>query len=212
MRGILLLAFALLAGGCARDFETSNMARYHDAGMRAELGRDYQTAEQQYERALVWAGTEKVSPALLSLNLYNLGRMKGHGCKFDEARDLLLTSLALEEKTSGPASAQITRRLFELARLFYDRRQYAEALPYYAQAVPMVRQLGLEAEDPASLAEALLEYATSLRQTGDPRGAAGIRAEADALRARYPGMDSRYRIARYSLACRGTAAAQRGRA
>jgi len=207
----LILALAMLTG-CGRDFSTSNMARYHDAGMRAEQNRDYQTAEEQYERALVWAGTEKVPPSMLSLSMYNLGRMKGHSCKFTEARELLLTSLALEEQTSGPDSPQITRRLFELARLYYDRRQYAEAQPYYAQAIAMLRRLGLEGEDPVNAGDALREYATVLRQSGNSRAAVGAIAEADALRARYPDETRRFTIARYTAACRGTAAAQRGRA
>lgn len=198
--------------GCGRDFGTSNMARYHDAGMRAEQNRDYQTAEEQYERALVWAGTERVPQSLLSLNLYNLGRMKGHGCKFSEARELLLTSLAMEEQVSGPDSPQITRRLFELARLYYDRRQYADALPYYAEAIAMLRKLKLESEDPVNFADAMREYAAALRQTGNSRAAAGAIAEADALRARYPDETRHFIIARYTASCRGMAGGQRGRA
>lgn len=196
---------ALLLGGCARDFNTTNMARYHDAGVRAELGRDYLAAEENYERALVWAGTEKVPPALLSLNLYNLGRMKGHGCKFAEAHELLLTSLALEERTSGPDSLAIARRLLELARLSYDRRLYAEAQPYYAEAVAMLQRLKLDAEDPALLAEVLQEYATTLQQTGDLRAASGAQADANSLRARHPDAPRSPAVARYSSACRGTA-------
>lgn len=211
--GFTALIVAMLAlSGCGRDFGTSNMARYHDAGMRAEQANDYQAAEELYERALVWAGTEKVPPTLLSLSLYNLGRMKGHSCKFSEAGELLLTSLALEEQTSGPDSPQVTRRLFELARLYYDRRQYADALPYYAEAVAMLRRLGLESDDPVNLGDALREYATALRQTGNARAAAGALAEADALRARYPDETRHFVIARYTAACRGTSVAQRGRA
>ncbi|WP_341894564.1 tetratricopeptide repeat protein [Ferrovibrio terrae] len=209
---IAILALALLAGGCSKDFSTTNMARYHDAGTRAESSRDYQGAEENYERALVWAGTEKVPPAMLSLTLYNLGRMKGHGCKFEEARELLLTSLALEEATSGPASTQISRRLFELARLFYDRKQYAEALPYYAQAIPMVRQLKLENENPVAFTDALQEYATSLRQTGDPQTAESLAAEVSNRRIQHADARPQYLIVRYTAICRSTTLVQAGRA
>jgi tetratricopeptide (TPR) repeat protein len=195
---------ALLLGGCSKDFGTTNMAHYYDAGLRAELGRDYQAAERHYERALVWAGTERVPPALLSLNLYNLGRMKGHGCKFAEANELLLTSLALEERTSGPASLAIARRLLELARLSYDRRLYAEALPYYAEAISMLRRLQTETEVPALLTESLQDYAMSLQQTGDLQSSAGAQAEAEALRARHPDAPGNTANARYTTACRGT--------
>lgn len=214
--GVTVLILALLPvallGGCSKDFGTTNMARYYDAGTRAEMGRDYQSAEENYERALVWAGTEKVPPAMLSLALYNLGRMKGHGCKFEEARELLLTSLALEEATSGPASSQISRRLFELARLFYDRKQYAEALPYYAQAIPMVRRLKLENEDPLAFTDALQEYATSLRQTGDLQTAEPLAAEASSRRLQYGDARPQYLIIRYTAICRSTTLVQAGRA
>lgn len=198
----LLLAGGVSLGGCSKDFSTSNMARFHDAGLRAELARDYQTAEENYERALVWAGTEKVPPALLSLNLYNLGRMKGHGCKFDEARELLLTSLALEE-TAAPVSVQVTSRLFELARLSYDRNRYAEALPFYAQAIPLVRQLKLENEDPLAFTDALQDYATALRQTGDVATANEVAAEVAARRLQFTGARPQLSITRYSAgSCR----------
>ena len=210
---LAVLALLLLTGGCAKDFNTTNTARYYDAGMRAELIRDFPQAEEYYERALVWAGTERVPPAMLSLTLYNLGRMKGHGCKFDDARELLLTSLALEESTSGPASSQISRRLFELARLSYDRRQYAQALPYYAQGIAMVRRLKLEEEDPLAFTDALQEYATGLRQTGELRMADEIGAEAGLWRARHPDARPQYLIVRYSPTCRsGTTLVQSGRA
>lgn len=192
----------LLTGGCAKDFNTTNTARYHDAGMRAELARDFPQAEEYYGRAVVWAGTERVPTALLSLTMYNLGRMKGHACKFDEAHELLLTSLALEESASGPASAQISRRLFELGRLYYDRRLYAESVPYYAQGVAMVRRLKLENDEPVTFTEALQDYATALRETGDRRQADGLSGEITARRGQEVGARPRYLIARYSPNCR----------
>lgn len=197
-----LLALVVLMAGCAKDFNTTNTARYYDAGTRAEAARDFPQAEDLYGRALVWAGTEHVPASLLSLTMYNLGRMKGHACKFDEARELLLTSLALEESTSGPASAQVSRRLFELGRLYYDRRLYAESVPYYAQGVAMVRRLKLEEDEPVTFTEALQDYANALREAGDQRQADGLRGEIIARRNQEVGARPRYLIARYSSTCR----------
>lgn len=196
------LALLLLTGGCAKDFNASNTARYHDAGMRAELARDFPQAEEYYGQAVVWAGTERVPASLLSLTMYNLGRMKGHACKFDEARELLLTSLALEESASGPASAQVSRRLFELGRLYYDRRLYAESVPYYAQGVAMVRHLKLEDDEPVTFTEALQDYAAALREAGDRRQADDLRNEIHARRNQEVGTRPRHLIARYSPSCR----------
>ncbi len=196
---VLLLLFA---GGCAKDFNTSNTARYHDAGTRAEAARDFPQAEDYYGRALIWAGTERVPPALLSLTMYNLGRMKGHACKFDEARELLLTSLALEESATGPVSAQVSRRLFELARLHYDRRLYAESVPYYAEGIAMVRRLKLENDESITFTEALQDYAAALREAGDIGKANDLRGEIAARRSQEVGTRPRYLIARYSPSCR----------
>ncbi|WP_290809258.1 tetratricopeptide repeat protein [Ferrovibrio sp.] len=197
-----ILALAVLTAGCAKDFNTTNTARYYDAGTRAEAARDFPGAEEYYGRALIWAGTEHVPAALLSLTMYNLGRMKGHACKFDEARELLLTSLALEESTSGPASAQVSRRLFELGRLYYDRRLYTESVPYYSQGVAMVRRLKLEDDEPVTFTEALQDYANALREAGDQRQADGLRSEITARRNQEVGARPRYLIARYSPTCR----------
>jgi tetratricopeptide (TPR) repeat protein len=192
----------LLTGGCARDFNTTNTARYHDAGTRAEAVRDFPQAEEHYGRALIWAGTERVPASLLSLTMYNLGRMKGHACKFDEARELLLTSLTLEESTTGPSSAQVSRRLFELGRLYYDRRLYTESVPYFAQGVAMVRRLKLEEDEPVTFTEALQDYANALREAGDQRQADDLRGEITARRNQEVGTRPRYLIARYSPSCR----------
>jgi tetratricopeptide (TPR) repeat protein len=197
-----LLTLAMLSAGCAKDFNTSNTARYHDAGTRAEMARDYPQAEEYYRQALVWAGTERVPASLLSLTMYNLGRMRGHACKFDEARELLLTSLALEESTSGPASGQISRRLFELARLYYDRRLYAESVPYFAQGIAMLRRLKLEDDEPVTFTEALQDYANALREAGDRHQADTLRSEIATRRDQEVGIHPRYLIARYSPTCR----------
>jgi hypothetical protein len=211
-KAVTILAL-LLTGGCAKDFNTSNTARYHDAGSRAEASRDFLQAEEYYGRALIWAGTERVPASLLSLTMYNLGRMKGHACKFDDARELLLTSLALEESTTGPASTQVSRRLFELARLYYDRRLYSESVPYYAQGVAMIRRLKLEEDEPVTFTEALQDYANALREAGDPRQADGLRGEIAARRNQEVGIRPRYQVARYSPTCRnGHMLVYRGRA
>ena len=200
-KALTILAL-LFTGGCAKDFNTSNTARYHDAGSRAEASRDFPRAEEYYGQALVWAGTERVPASLLSLTMFNLGRMRGHACKFDDARELLLTSLALEESASGPASAQVSRRLFELARLYYDRRLYAESVPYYAQGIAMVRRLKLEEDEPVTFTEALQDYANALRETGEPRQADALRGEITARRNQEVGLRPRYLIASYSPSCR----------
>lgn len=198
---VAIFLVLLLAGGCARDFNTTNTARYYDAGTRAEAARDFPQAEEYYGRALIWAGTERVPTSLLSLTMYNLGRMRGYACKFEEASELLLTSLALEESATGPASAQVSRRLFELARLYYDRRLYAQAVPYYAEGVAMVRRLKLEDDEPVTYTEALLDYANALRQAGAPDKADDLRDEITARRHQEIGMRPRYLIARYSPTC-----------
>ena len=133
--------------------------------------------------------------------MYGLGRMKGYLCKYDEAEKLLSSSLALEEKVTGAESSVTTKRLFELARLNFDRGQYAAALPYFGRGIPAVKKLGIEASDPISLANALDEYAISLGKTGYKDQSDSAINEAATLRHDNPGRKVTFTPVRYNQTC-----------
>jgi tetratricopeptide (TPR) repeat protein len=194
------LAFGLAS--CAHPINRHNAAQYHGWGQEAERAGNFALAERNYGRALVNARLGHSPDAGVSMAMYNLGRVKGYLCKYDEAERLLLDALALEEKVSGPESGLVTMRLFELARLQFDRGHYAASLPWFSRAIPAVRKLGAESSDPIALAEVLDQYALALARAGRPDDGAASRREADALRAAHPGKGARFKPVSYDQPCR----------
>lgn len=186
---------------CANPINRYNAAQYHDWGIQAETAGDYKLAERNYERALINARLGRSPDSGISMAMYNLGRVKGYLCKHDDAEKLLTAALDLEEKTSGPESGLTTMRLFELARLHFDRRRYVASIPYFERAIPAVRKLGAEASDPIALADALDQYAAALAATGRTAESAEHRREAATIRARHPDKVAAFRAVSYERRC-----------
>jgi tetratricopeptide (TPR) repeat protein len=161
-RNLAVVLVALLAGCVINQRTASN---YYEWGSQAEMSGNYALAERNYERALINARLGHSPDEGLSAVTYNLGRIKGYLCKYNEAEKLLTEALTLEEKVKTPQN-EITQRLFELARFYSDRGIYQQSLPYFARAIPAVKKLGVESSDPIALAEVLEEYAVALNKTG----------------------------------------------
>jgi tetratricopeptide (TPR) repeat protein len=197
-----LLAVATLSG-CAEAINQKNGDRYHNAALAAEQQGDYELAERGYFRAFINYRDAGAPESMLSMELYNLGRMEGYNCKYDDAKTHLLDALRREERLSGPENGLTTKRLFELARFSYDRGQYADAVGYYERGIPAVRKLGIEQSDPINLANALDEYASALRYVGRSPDAITASADANAIRARHLNETTRYNFVRYTRSCSG---------
>lgn len=200
-RTLAVFIAATVLSACAHEINVKNAARYHSAALAAERAGDYKLAERDYYRALINFRDGGASEADLSMELYNLGRMEGYNCKYDQAKAHLLDALAMEERLSGPESGLITKRLFELARLSYDRGEYSEAAAYYGRGIPAVQKQGIEQSDPVTLAAALDEYATALRRSGRSDMAMKAASEASEVRARHPGAGAKYKFVRYTQPC-----------
>ena len=201
MRLLIVACVTLGLASCAHPINRHNAAKYHDWGLEAERAGDYRLAERNYERALINARLGHAHDAGLSMAMYNLGRVKAYLCKYDDAEKLLVDALQLEERVTGPDSGLTSMRLFELARLHLDRRQYAASLPYFARGIPVVKKLGVESSDPIALADALEQYSIALGKSGRSADSMQRKREADALRAGNPGRTARFRPPRYGQPC-----------
>ncbi|HEX7969655.1 MAG TPA: tetratricopeptide repeat protein [Stellaceae bacterium] len=201
IRTLTVLVAAAALSGCAHEINIRNAARYHNAGLAAEQAGDYNLAERDYFRALINFRDGGAPEADLSMEIYNLGRMEGYNCKYDQAKGHLGEALAMEERLSGPESKFTTKRLFELARLAYDRGEYGDAATYYARGIPAAQKRGIEQSDPGTLADALDEYAAALRQSGQADSATRAAAEASSVRAAHPGASAKYNFVRYTQPC-----------
>src|SRR5690242_20610605 len=100
MRTLVVLGLTLLGAGCANPINQHNAAKYHEWGEEAERAGNYQLAERNYYRALVNARVGRSPDAGVSMAMYNLGRVKGYLCKYDESEQLLTEALNLEEKVT----------------------------------------------------------------------------------------------------------------
>jgi hypothetical protein len=105
-----------------RLFRTSQFGNNlcFDAGLRAEVSHNWPLAEENYEQCFIESRSASTPDSERSMAMYNLGRIKGYLCKFDDAKKLLADALTLEEAAS-PESGLVTKRLFELGRLHLDR-------------------------------------------------------------------------------------------
>jgi tetratricopeptide (TPR) repeat protein len=94
------LLFLLLIAGCANPLNERHVRFYTDAGGSAEQAGNWELAERNYERALINARIAQPDSGptdYRSMAAYNLGRAKGHLCKFEEAERLLIEALEMEE-------------------------------------------------------------------------------------------------------------------
>jgi hypothetical protein len=206
MRAATTLLAAILFAACGNPINLKTASNYYDAAVQAELAGNFSLAEQDYGRALLNAKLGHAADAGISASMYGLGRMKGYLCKFNEAEPLLLESLKLEEGVTGPDSGITTKRLFELARFYFDRGMNAQSLPYFARGIPAVPRLGVESSDPIALADALDEYSVALSKTGNKTEAERMKAQADQIRARNLGKRAAYVPIRYGSKCPAGAA------
>jgi len=201
MKKLVVVALFVALGGCATAINRHNAENYHQAGLQAEWNGDYELAERNFYRALVNARSGNSPKAGISMAEYNLGRIKGYLCKHKEAEELLLDALKLEVEVTGPESGVTSKRLFELARLYYDQGKYDKAAQYYSRAIPIVKKLGVEKSDPIALADAMDEYSVSLSKSGNKTKASEVKSEASALRKNNPGAKAKFVPTRYNTRC-----------
>ncbi len=182
-----LLAISLTLCGCVSDINKKEANIHFEAARRFEFQKDFVSAREQYGKALIDARLAGADQTTISMLTYNYGRMSGYTCHFDEAEQMLLQALELEKGSTGPESSIYSMRLFELARLNYDRGQFDKSAKYYSQGIPIVEQLGVATSDPIGLANALREYGSALSNIGRTSAAAEALQNARRLEDANPG-------------------------
>jgi tetratricopeptide (TPR) repeat protein len=163
--GVLGLVFVLTA--CVPAINQVNADRYYELGLQAEAARNWRSARQAYSRALANAKSSGAPVAYVSAVTYNLGRMTGYTCNYDEAEQLLLDALALEEKVLPINASNMTKRWSELGRLNYDQGKFKTAAIWYSKAIPELERLGVSSSDPIGFARFIEDHADALDKAGD---------------------------------------------
>ncbi len=157
----------LLLGACASSINHVNADRYYELALQAEANGNWAGARQAYSRALVNARLGGAQVGYVSAVTYNLGRMVGYECDYDEAERLLLEALSLEERVTPANTANLTKRWSELARLSFDQGKYKSSADWYAKAIPELERLGVLASDPIGFARYIEDYSDALDKASD---------------------------------------------
>lgn len=196
VRQLAVLGIVALSG-CVSDLNRKEASIHFEAAQRFDVTGDYVSAREQYWKALVNARLAGADQATISMLTYNFGRTTGYTCHLDEAEKHLLDALEMEKSVTGPESGISTKRLFELARFYFDQAQFEKSATYYARGIPAVEKLGMAQIDPIGLADALDEYTTALAKSGHPSDAAAVVQRSAELRRAYPGKKAGFVPTRY---------------
>jgi len=139
--GIALCALLIAVSGCAQFTAGWVGAEGRDAYNRG----DYATAEREWSKAL--RAMEKTNPEDPDTAFFNeqLARVENALGKYTEAEQYAAKAIAIRTKLSGPNDASLAHPLYEMAQAVYYQGRYADAVPIFRRAVPVVeKKLGTD--------------------------------------------------------------------
>lgn len=197
MRNTIAILFSALLGGCAHEINKYNAARYADMGIAALYRGDWDAARRAYARAAVNADLGGAPVRMRSVMHYEYARASGVTCYYEHAEEHLAKALKLDEESSGPTHYP----LIELARLNLDQEKFAQAIPYFERALPIVEKLNAASVDPVGFANLLDEYVQALTMSGRAADAKVIQTRAANIRSKNPDLKSRTDRTPYGKHC-----------
>lgn len=160
---VLLILFLL--AGCMNPVNKATSDNYAEQCVQAEQSGDLVTAEKACYRALVNVDMGNLGDELKSQRLYNLALIKRQLGKFNEAEDLLKTSIEIEKKLSGPTDPKIGRRYAELSVNLAAQNKWSEGVHFVKGLLPMVDQYA--SSEKQFVKEILLKYSENQGQAGN---------------------------------------------
>lgn len=186
-RVAFLTACSLLfaTGVYAQVRENSQGNDAYDAGKFALALEKYQKALSRAEKA----GDVQYR----AMATYGMARASAQLCKIDEAIALFRESISIREGIpDDPDRAYLTQNWIEFGRFLVANNRPADAVPYFAKAVPRLEALGIESSDPIAYAQFLDTYVAALRASGADASAEELVLKASALREKNPGKYARF--------------------
>lgn len=195
--GAALVACAVLSG-CAINESTAH--RYANAGVSASQRGDWAVARENWRRAVINARLAHMNDRAMAVGHYEYGRASGVVCEWAEAEFALKEAYRLDTASGGPSYMAA----YELGRMHFDRKQYAEAVEQYSLVKAEFERLQVETKDPVGYADYLDEYAMALEQTGKADEAQPLRVRSDQLRKTFPGKTAHTEKTPYGTQCKKT--------
>lgn len=193
----LIGVFFLVLNSCANPINRVTYQRYYQAGFVAEQEGQYELAKMNYYRALVNVRMGNLEPQRHAAAAYSYGRMLGILCDHKNAELMLTEALKYDKETSGPTHMA----LFELALLKYDREEYAEAVSYFGQAIPIVDKEEFIGTDPGQFVAYFTLYARALQEIGRAEEGKSFSIRAEELAKKYPDAKPRAGLTPYMKNC-----------
>jgi tetratricopeptide (TPR) repeat protein len=187
LAAILSLAFSTGVHAQSRAAENANARanRAYDAGRFA-------LALEKYQKALRLA--EKAGDIQYrAIALYGMAQANAQLCNAAEAEALFRQSIALREGLPDDPTAYLTQNWIEFGRFLFTNNRPAEAVTYFAKAVPRLEGLGIETTDPIAYAEFLDTYVAASKASGDAELAETLALKASELRAKHPGQVAHFK-------------------
>lgn len=153
----------LLLSGCANPINQATADRYSQTCSTAMQDGRLELAEEACRRALINVDMGHLGDKERSQKLYNYAMTKKRLAKFEEAGDLYIQALEIEERQEKPSNEKIGRRLAEIAVVYWGQGRFEEGLPYVERLLPLADQyIGNERKTIATL---LGNYADALKET-----------------------------------------------
>jgi tetratricopeptide (TPR) repeat protein len=174
----------LLVSGCKNPLNQYTSQEYYKAGNEAENRGDYQLAKENYSRSLINSKLGGEDKRMEALALYELSRVTGYLGDYKESEKGFLEVIKLSK---SPESKNLnTPALCELARLYFDTKQYQKSLTIFAEANRRLESLGVEKDDPLGYCLFLEDYKIALEKTGDSPKAKRVANKIEEIKKKTP--------------------------
>ena len=195
----LFVVVAVLATliSCANPVNRKTAVNYNKAAYSAMRSGEWAKSRMYFGRAIQNSKFGGVNPKKMAVLWYEYGRTSGVICDWPEAERGLNEAYKFDSENGGPAFMS----LYELGRMYYDRKLYPKASDYFTRVEVEFNKIEADTKDPLGYAEFLEEFATALEQTGNSTDAEKHRARATELRKTFPGKRSHTEKTPYGTQC-----------
>ncbi|WP_129780658.1 hypothetical protein [Peristeroidobacter soli] len=199
-RVVFFVVFSLMLA-ISVQAQTRAVIKANTEGNRAYDAARYELAVEKYQNALGLA--EKAGDAQYrAIATYGLARSNAQLCRTAEADALFRESISMRASIpEDPNKAYLTQNWIEFGRFLVATKRPAEAVTYFAKAMPRLESLGIEQTDPVAYADFLWIYAAASRASADVETAKSLELKSIELRARHPGQVPRFKPVSYREDC-----------
>lgn len=192
-----IFVLILIVSGCATVPREQQLN--FQGNVAVERG-NYQAAIENFEQAYE-AANESGNTQYAAIAAYGLGRSYGYSCSFDRSVEWFKKSIALRKAIPDSRIAYLSQNYLELARLYFSRQRWSDAIDNFDHAMPLLQSQNVETTDPIGYSRVLEIYRDALVKAGKGNRAKQIESQIRALQAANPGVKARFIAQPYPEQC-----------